>query len=320
MKLLTNSLALLMAFALFSCNEEKNFYGENFNDHSSIGAFPKLLTIASNSFDFTDLENAVYSHSVDFIDGKEGKEVVEYRIYLSYEQPDQDTTSLELFRTIRSQEFSSRPGTNQLGFDLIIPFSEVATFLGINDLSDFSAGDGFYFHTELVRADERVFSSLNSSPAITHAFEGFWDFRVKNSCPLPSDLFVGEYQIEYGYVYDPVNGFGRAFGDSLDRTVLLNPTSDPLERVFNFGFYSGTLTQDVSLYFSCGNLAQTQTRTFIGCGEGVIGAIQNGIATYDLFDDSKFTIEMIDWPPELDGGCSNADGLDLRYSIVFRKI
>jgi hypothetical protein len=323
MRLLTNTLALLLTFTFFGCIEERSSFGENFQEFSTVGAFPKLVALESNFFDFSDLENATYAHSVDFVDGREGKEVEKYRIYISYQQPDQDTMSFELFRTVGSHEFVTRSGTDQLGFDLIIPFPEVATFLGISDLSDFSSEDEFNFQTEIVRADERVFSSLNSTPAITNSFGGLWNFKVKGGCPLQEDMFVGDYQIRYGYVYEPderIGIEGRAFGNTLDRTVSLSPTHDPLKRVLNYGTYLEFFTDDVSLHFSCGNLFQLDIRTGVSCGEGVIGAIQNGIATYDPNDDSTFTIELIDWPPELDGGCSNASGLDLRYSIVFTKI
>jgi hypothetical protein len=59
----------------------------------------------------------------------------------------------------------------------------------------------YLFHVP--KTDDRVFSSLNSTPVITNAFEGLWDFRVKGICPLREDTFVGEYRITYGYVYPP---------------------------------------------------------------------------------------------------------------------
>lgn len=319
MRLLTNSLAFLLAFTFFGCMEKSTFFGDTFQEFSSYGAFPRLVEVESNFFDFADLENATYAHSVDFVDGQEGKGVSEYRIYLSYERPDLDTTSFALFRTVESREFITRPETGQLGFDLIIPFSEVATFLGIDDLSDFSLQDGFNFRTEIISSNERVFSSLNSTPAITNAFGGLWDFRVNGVCPLADGMFTGEYQIKYGYAYDPNGGFERAFGSRLDRTVFLS-ASAPQMRVVNYGLYSGFFTNNVSMRFTCGSLIQSDIRSTAGCGEGVFGAIQNGTATYDTNDDSTFTIELIDWPEELDGGCSNASGLDLRYSIVFTKI
>jgi hypothetical protein len=170
-----------------------------------------------------------------------------------------------------------------------------------------------------------VFSSLNSTPVITNAFEGLWDFRVKGICPLREDTFVGEYRITYGYVYPPAElPGGPAFGD-LDRSVFLSPANDPrIERTLNYGPYLpgfSFFTDDVLLLFSCGNLLQTPINTGAGCGDGTIGAIQNGVATYDPNDDSTFTIEMIDLPPEFDGGCfGQGFGSRLRYSIVFTKI
>ncbi len=327
MKLITISSALVLVFTIFSCTPERITVGENFQEQTTLGAFPKLVSVETDFFDFRDLENATYAHSVDFIDGAKGRDVSEYRIYLSYEPLGQEGTMLELFRTVTSQEFITRPETEQIGFDLVIPFPEVAAFLGVDDLSDFSLEDEFNFRTEIVKFDDVVFSSINSTPVITNAFEGIWNFEVTPSCPLQEDMFVGEYQVTYGYTYSRPDIFGdglRAFGPIFDRTVLLSLTDDPLVRRFDYGVYlsmnSISLINDIFLKFSCEGLIHTPIDSNVGCGDGNLGAIQNGVATYDPDNDSTFTIELIDLPPQFDGGCFGAGfGTELRYSLVFTK-
>gem|GEM_PF-2104585 len=317
----------VIALIVIGCTPERFTISEEFQEQTTLGAFPKLVDVETDFFDFSDPENAAYAHSVDFIDGAEGRDVSEYRIYLSYEPLGQPDTVQELFRTVTSREFITRSETGQLGFDLVIPFSEVADFLGLDALSDFTVEDKFNFRTEIVKFDNRVFSSLNSTPAITNAFEGLWNFEVSPSCPVGEDMFVGEYQVTYGYTYSRPDIFGdelRAFGLNIDRAVFLSPTDDPLRRRFNYGPYITSysfFTNDVFLNFACENLTQSPVSVGAGCGDGSIGAIQNGVATYDPNDDSTFTIELIDLPPEFDGGCfGNGFGNQLRYSLVFTKI
>jgi hypothetical protein len=328
MKLLSISLTLLLAFTLTSCFQTDNDRVVDFlpTPNTPFGAFPKLIAVESDAFDFNDLENSSYSHSVDFIDGAGGLQVSEYRIFVSYQQLDSIESLPVLLRNVQSRSFFLRPETNQIGLDLTISFAEVADALGIDDFSAFSTEDRFNFSTELVKSDGRLFSSLNSRPAITNSLGGIWDFRVKAECQSAEDMFVGEYQISYGYLYDlvPALGGGRPFGNTLDRAVFLSLTDDPSVRRFNYGPYLtpwSFLSQDVSLRFSCGNLQQSDLRTTSnGCGSEPFGAIQNGVATYDPNDDSTFTIEMIDLPPELDGDCFFPTfGSSLKYSIVFSK-
>jgi hypothetical protein len=327
MKLLIYPLAMLLAFSFTSCNST-DFSDPPLDNTFGVGAFPKLVNLETDFFDFNDLENSAYVHSVDFVDGWNGQDVSEYRVYLSYEQAGQQETELTLFRTIESSEFILRAETNQVGIDLMIPFAEVAAFLEIDNLQAFSTEDRFNFRTELVKNDGRTFSSINSTPAITNAFGGIWDFGVKAVCPLADDQFVGDYRVSYGYVYDyrftlfDVLDF-PILGNPLDRVVTLEPAIAQ-GRTLNYGLVFGGAdfsSEDVRLSFLCGTLIHSDLIVLAGCGAEYMGTVQLGGAVYDQDDDSTFTVEMIDWPTRLDGDCGRPLESDsLTYSIVFTKI
>lgn len=168
----------MIAVLLTGCYNTPDTADPLFVVESPIGAFPKLVELETDFFDLTDLENSAYAHTVDFVDGQGGLGVNVYNVYYSYKAEGEEETDWRLFRSIGAREFIVRPETNQIGFDLMIRFSEIADSLGINDFSTFSTEDEFNFRTELEKSDGRIFSSANSTPVITNAFGGIWDFRV----------------------------------------------------------------------------------------------------------------------------------------------
>jgi hypothetical protein len=178
MRLFAHSVVFLLMLSCISC--QKEFLTDPPPDYTiEVGAFPKLINIESGEFDLSDLVNSEYIHSVDFIDGNGGLNVHEYLIYISTEQPGQQETVWELFRTVESREFMQGVESNQVGHNLVIPFSEVAAFLEVEDLSVFSSGDSFSFRTELTKQAGRVFSSSNSTPSINNNVGAIWDFQVE---------------------------------------------------------------------------------------------------------------------------------------------
>ena len=69
--------------------------------------------------------------------------------------------------------------------DWIIPMAERAVDYPGYDGSDFSC-----YQLEITSGGG-VFSSANSTPAVTNAFGGIWDFNVNATCPLGDDFFTG---------------------------------------------------------------------------------------------------------------------------------
>ncbi|MEM6770883.1 MAG: hypothetical protein AAF597_09890, partial [Bacteroidota bacterium] len=299
----------------------------DFDGGLGLGAFPRLQEIRSGAYDLNDLNNSTYVHEVDFVDGAAGVEVAEYRILVGFDDnnPENGDESREVvtFRTFGPEDFAVFAETGNLGMTLNLGFTEVAGALNVT-AEDVLTGDRFRFRTEILKEDGRVFSSTNSTPAVTNAFGGIWNWDVLASCPLPDDMFVGSYSIDYGYVYDECIIFDEPvtpFGVPLDRTVtFVAPPGQATRRTFNYGPYMvpgyNFSTRDIQLDFACTVLTHSNIDSGAGCGAGSIQATQTGAAPFDLADDTTFEVEFIDFAAGFDGGC----GLTPKaFSIVFTK-
>lgn len=292
------------------------------------GAFPRLVELRAGEFDLANLSTSAYEMEVDFVDNAGGEDVAQYNVYVAFDDNSTDggrqdySTESKLFRTYEPSDFRAGPNGN-LGLDVNIPFTEVASFVGV-PIDSVLSGDRFQVKTEVVKEDGRVFGSENSTSAITSAFGGIFDFNINATCPLPDALFSGEYTITYGYVYDEFALFGapvQALGNQpFSRTVTLSPVAgSTTRRTFDVGVYvapgynfdGGTVTLD----FACDVVRSTAIDSGAGCGSGSIAATQKGRAPFDLTDDSSFTIEYTDFGAT-DGGCG-VPGMD--FSLVFTK-
>ena len=294
------------------------------------GAFPRLVELRTGEFDLADLQNSAYEMEVDFVDNAGGADVAQYKVYVAFDDNTVDSAGVDYsspdyaeYRVYTPSDFTEGPNGN-LGITVSIPFVDVANFAGV-PLDSIESGDRFQVRTEVVKTDGRVFSSANSTPAITNAFGGIFNFNINATCPLPDDRFVGDYTIEYGYVYDQFTFFGQpvqALGTPpLNRTVTLELVSgSTTRRTFNIGAIlapgayqgnGGTITLD----FACNRVTSTGASVGLTCGAGNIGSHQAGEAPFVLNDDSTFTIEYEDFG-STDGGCGTPA---MAYSLVFTK-
>ncbi len=293
-----------------------------------IGAFPFLEELKTAEFDLANLSGSAYEMDVSFIDNAGGNDVAQYNIYVSFNDnnPDNGTITFPstLFKSFTPSDFAPLGEKGNLGLTVRIPFSEVAAFVGAGAPGAVVSGDRFRFRTEIIKADGTPFSSANSTPAITSSFGGIWNFDVTATCPLPNTAFVGNYRLSYGFVYDQFALFGAPV------QALGNP---PLDLVVELGLVAGSTTRrtyDVgttvnpgymfnaavsTLEFACDVVRTTPIDSGAGCGTGTIAAVQTGVATFDLNDDTTWTIEFSEYGAR-DGGCGVAA---MNYSLVFTK-
>ena len=299
-------------------------------DNLLFGAFPRLVELRAGEYDLNDLENSSYNMEVDFVDNANGEDVAEYRLFVEFDdnttggsRPDYSSSDEILVRTYTSQDFRAGPNGN-LGVDVMIPFSEVADLAGV-PLDSVFAGDRFQFRAEVEKTDGRVFGSTNSTPAVTNAFGGIFDFNVNATCPLPDDRYSGEYRVTYGDIYDEFALFGepvQALGNPpLDLVVTLDLVAgSTTRRTFNVGTYANPgyafATGPTTLEFACDQVRSTAIDSGQGCGDGTIAATQPSADPFNFTDDSSFTINFIDFG-ETDGGCGVAA---LPFSLVFTKV
>lgn len=298
-------------------------------DNLLFGAFPFLNELKTGEFDLADLSGSAYEMDVYFVDNSQGSLVAQYNVYVAFDDnnpvPSDLSSERTLFKSYGPSDFAALGDKGNLGVTVSIPFTEIANFVGAGSVGDVISGDRFQFSTEIVHEDGRVFSSTNSTPAVTNAFGGIWDFNVNATCPLPNTAFAGDYNVQYGYVYDVFPLFGadvQPFGPVLDATVTLGLVAgSTTRRSFNFGAYLlpgyGFGSADVVLDFACDVVTSTAVDSGAGCGGGSIAAVQVNSASFDLANDSTWTIEYEGFGPN-DGGCGVADVKP--WSVVFTKL
>ena len=297
-------------------------------DNLLFGAFPFLNELKTAEFDLANLSSSSYEMDVYFVDNAGGADVAQYNVYVAFDDnnPDNGDLSTErtLYKSFGPSDFAPLGDKGNLGMTLTIPFSDVAAFVGAGNAGDVVSGDRFQFSTEVVKADGRVFASTNSTPAVTNAFGGIFDFNVNATCPLDPSFFTGTYSVAYGEVYDAFDLFGggqivQALGDLDGVTVEMSTVAgSSTRRSFElgdrlwlpaYGFGLGTSV----LEFACDIVTSSNLTNSASCGGGPVGAFQTGTASFSLMDDSSVTIEYLDFSS---GGCY--DGTEF-FSLIFTK-
>jgi hypothetical protein len=284
-----------------------------------------LVELRSGEFDLENKDGSTFELEVDFVDNAGGEDIGEYKVFIAFDDnnPDNgdDSTEPAEFKSFSPSDFDEGPNGN-LGIDLMIGFQEAAQFTGV-DIDEIRAGDRFQVTTQVVKEDGRVFGSDNSTPAITNAFGGIFDFNINATCPLPDGMFSGAYTVEYGEVYGEITFAGarvQAIGSApLNRTVELSLVpGSTTRRTFpvatylqpGYSFNAG----DIVLDFACDQVSAGDIDAGAACGNGTIEAKQVTLDEFDLNDDSSFTITYTDFFD--DGECGQAP---LSFTLVFTK-
>jgi hypothetical protein len=301
-------------------------------DELEVGAFPFLNELKTAEFDLADLAGSAYEMDVYFVDGVGGDNVAQYNVFVAFDDNNPDngdlSTETRLFKSYTPGDFGSLGDKGNLGLTVAVPFTEVANFVGAGTAGDVISGDRFQFTTEIVTAGGTVFNSVNSTPAVTNAFGGIWNFNVNATCPLEDARFAGSYKVTYGTVYETFPLFGAddfvlPLGDisgGIDvtlSTVAGSTTRRSLtygDRLWlpSYGFGTGTVTLD----FACDIVTSTEAVDGgLTCGDGSIGFVgsETVVSMFDLTDDSSFEVAYTDFAT---GGCNDAE---LPFTLVFTK-
>jgi len=299
-------------------------------DNLLFGAFPFLNELKTGEFDLANLGTSAYAMDVYFVDNQAGAAVAQYNVYVSFDDNNADngdlSTESTLWKSFGPSDFASLGDKGNLGMTLSIPFSEIAGFVGAGNTGDVISGDRFQFRTEIVHTDGRVFSSSNSTPAVTNAFGGIWDFNVNATCPLADGDFVGDYGVSYGYIYDPYTIFGRViqgwYPAPMDETVTLalKPGSTTV-RSFDVQYLVPSDLQSgltIELEFACDVVTAVSSDSGVRCAGAGWRPVQINTAAFDLMDDTTWTVEFRDWGGEdNNGSCGDIPAQE--YSVVFTK-
>lgn len=289
---------------LVSCKDEDLAPVATF-DTLSIGAFPRLQELVSGEYDLNDLDNSAYEYVVDFVDENKGGNVASYDIYVRFidnNPGNGDLSAAEmLYKSFGPSDFSTN-ATGNPEIRVRIPLSELQNKFGL-DNDDLVAGDQFCFRTEVIKEDGRVFTSQNSTPAVSNAFGGYFNFCATVTCPLDDGAFTGDYAIEYIDGDQPA-WLGFTLGPDGTVLTLREVPGSSTRRTFTFDWEEFGAPTDMDLNFVCDVVIPGDGDTGLGCGGGSIVVAGGDATPFDFNDDSEFTLMLIDL--DEDGGCGVA--------------
>ena len=302
-------LFVFTALVVLSCKDDSLSPIITF-DQAGKGAYVKLTKLVAGEYDLANFNDSKFEYEVEFVSEKKGADIASYDVYVKFvdNNPDNGDSSADekLYKSFGKSDLSVvASGLN--GLTVSIPMKDVASLLGVAQ-ADIKARDIFSFRGELKTDGGAVFTHDNSTSAINGpAFQGFFDFSSKVTCPLSDDQFVGEYVLTY--VEDP-QAFGvSAFGPD-GMTVTLEPIDGSTTlRKFSYEYLTelgiGQGAVDFTFDFVCDVIIPNDGQvTALSCGAGDItlgSSKDGGFSTFDLNDDSAFEITLDDF--QTDGGC-----------------
>ncbi len=239
-------------------------------DKAIKGAYVRLLVETPRELDLANLAAASYTYTVEFVDEQQGALVDEYEVSATYIDNNpvngDGSAGPVVIKTFTSADFTdSERGCKDLK-DIVLTMNELATGLGVNT-ADILANDQFRIDGRIITSDGKEFTFENSSAAINgSAFQGHFRFTLKATCPLPPDIFVGNYELTYDEV-------GGGWDESLvEGTVTLKTVSgSSTKRAFDAVFLDifGGFNVTVELDFVCDQVVMVDLDSGVGCGNNI---------------------------------------------------
>ncbi len=319
-KKILSLLALTALLLVVGCTDEDLSPIATF-DKSTKGAYPRLLNITAGEFDLQNLSQTI-DYTVEFVTLDQGADVAEYRVEVGFVDSNPGngdmTAEAKTILTATQADFTD----NDNGFKQIsvsLDPLDLASELGVNP-DDFLSGDYYDLSTVITLDDETSYSAANTTPSVTSggAFSSYFGGRLNLTCPLPDDVFAGTYQV--AYAEPPTGGFGPLFGpDPVEVELTLVDGSSTQRVAADLPYLPafGPFLVDMPINFLCDvvQVAGNQVDTGVGCGSGgILWTTTN--TTFDINDDSEFTVDMVEFPEGGDGGCGEPPA---PVTLVFTK-
>lgn len=274
------------------------------------GAYPRLVQLVSGEYDLANISGSAFAYEVEFVDEQQGDLVGQYDIYVSYTDNDasngDNSQAQQLYQSFSSSEFKE----NDRGFkglDISLPLTDVAAKMGI-DVNTISAGDIFAFSTEVIKTDGAKFTAANSSSAVRgSAFQGFFTFNSKATCPVSDDRFSGSYTLDYVAV--EALPFGAyPLGEPGKQIEITTVSGSSTLREFQFvwieagGFGQAPSTMRFDLVCDITTVAgEVDGGLTCGAGAVTLGPDADNNQAFDLGDDSEILLAFEEYVS--DGGC-----------------
>lgn len=281
----------------------------------TIGAFPRLVELSAGEYDLQNLGATAVTYTVEFVDGGDGSEVDAYRIYAAFDDRDDsngDQSAFEiLLRDVQPSDFTAGPNGLPT-YTVNISASEIASAFDV-DLEAITPGDRLRIRTEVDKGGI-TFTDENSTPAITTAYGGLFDYNGVFTCPLADDFLVGDYTFAYTGG-DPNGGFGNIFGPEGGTVTLETIAGSTTRRSFATS-YIGSFAVTPVIDFVCTNAVPLTVDTGVGCGGGSITLGGGASGPFNITDaGTSFSLEYIQFQET--GGCSASA---TPVTITFTKV
>jgi len=283
-------------------------------EKATIGAYPKLIELISGEYDLKNIPTTSFQYKVAFVDKEKGNLVTTYRIEASFEGKNvsKDKT---LYKEIGKDEFVDI-GENK-GVEISIPLTEIMNLFGIDE-SELEAGDKVhFFHTVIVDDGTKTYeySAENSSPTVRgRAFQAFFTYTVKLTCPLPDNKFIGVYILEYADDDNAKKGYDYPFMKG--EVILSTVPGSSTKRQFNTTWLPNAFPKAATVIFDivCDVVVFETFDSGAGCGNGSIIIGPGAPAPIDITNDNEIRINIIDY--QKDGGCGVGQ---IPKTIILRK-
>lgn len=293
----------VLSFMIFSCVDEDKFVNP-VNFELDNGAFAKFNVLPSTVIDFTNPNEAIFSHTMTDANNN----MTHYTLQMTA------NIGAGTFVVEDLLTFTSFPAT------VTISAQSIADALGI-PITDLNAGDSFGFVATATRDDGVEFNGENASfdpdtqivgigeTDTTLNAEGGYKSAMKFGftyvCPVEEGLYIGSYMLENlsETVNGPVFGTGPFLVD-----IIEVPDTGGVGRSINVNYLAdlGIGQDNIDFRFDliC-NFVQAAANqgTNLSCGGGAILLGPNGLLPYSPDDDSVIEVEFFDGWEGNDGGC-----------------
>jgi hypothetical protein len=188
--------------------------------NNSNGAFLRQTAVTSGAFNFFDLPNSKFQHTVEVSDAEKGGLFASIEYYVQFTDTGGPNSKVEkLIRTIAASEFTPSTKSGLPSKDVTFTLPETATTLGLT-LSQIGAGDTFLYRQVIVMKDGKRFTSTNTSNAILQGAVYASPFRNLVAVACPS-LLAGTYTYVMTTQKLGVGGSLSACSPSKSGTVVL---------------------------------------------------------------------------------------------------
>jgi len=287
-------------------------------DPDNTGGFVRIVSVESGAFNVFDLDNSEFGITIEVDDAENGGQMESVEFFVTYKdnalQTAGDSDKVALF-TLEPSDFTVNEESGLPRTSVTISANEAIAATGIS-ASDVGVEDSFDFEWTLNMTNGNSFNADNSGQNIRGG--AFFNSPFFQSVPvgvaIPQDSFVGTYTMSQDA--PTTSGTAAAFAGGLvfdddgdlDITVELaiDPNNTLSGRTFSaaylaaLGFGPGNYSFNLSIDPFTGNnvVNWPDQGTGLACSSGIVLGEPETRGTYDIDDDSEFTIRFVDDPTQ----------------------